>query len=351
MAISVQDARGLLTKGLVAVYKERPIVTSFLRSFFKVKESMTEKVSIEVRRGTEKIAVDVTRFDDGNLNIVSKSTEKLIKPPMYDEYIIANEHELYNVAVGAMQTGQGETYFKQLVEGLAEEMSISVDKIERAKEKQCADILETGIITLTNNDNIDYGRKAASLVAYSAARDFSIATVNPKEVFLTALKFIREKGRAQGSVYNAILGGEVLSALLANPLFQKEGDLKDWSLDQIKAPQRNSVGGTLHGQISVGSYKVNLWTYPEIYDNASGVQVPYINEKKMVIMPESTNFVMAFAAVPQLIENGGIIPQKGAILMTEYFDMKKTAHEIHAKSCPVAIPVAVDQIHTTTVLN
>jgi len=350
MSIAVQDARALLTKGLVAVYKEMPKTTSFLRSFFTVKESMTEKVSIEVRRGSEKVAVDVTRYDDGNLNIVSKSTEKLIKPPMYDEYIIANDHELYQVAVGAIQTGQGETYFKQLIDGLAEDMSMSVDKIYRAMEKQAADVLETGVVSLTNNANIDYGRKAASLVAYGAARDFSIATVNPKEVFLTALKFIREKGKAQGSVYNAILGGEVLSALFSNPLFQAEGDLKDWSLDSIREPQRNSVGGTLHGQISVGSYKVNLWTYPEVYDLA-GAQVPYINEKKMIIIPETTNFVMAFSAVPQLIENGGVIPQKGAILMTEYFDMKKTAHEMHAKSCPIAIPVAVDQIHTTTVLN
>ncbi len=350
MNISVQEARNLLTKALVAVYIERPKVTSFLRSFFTVKESMTEKISIEVRRGTEKVAVDVKKYDDGNLNILSKSTEKLIVPPMYDEYIIANDHELYKVAVGAMQTGQGATYFRQLVEGLAEDMAITVDKIERAMEKQCADILDSGVIQLTNNTNIDFGRKAASLVAYAAAHDWSVNTVNPKDVILTGLKFMRETGKAQGSVFNMILGSEALMALLANEKFQNENNLVNISLDSVREPQRNAVGGSLHGQISVGAYKVNLWTYPEVYDVA-GVSTPYIDGKKVVLLPENPNFIMSFAAVPQLIQDGGVIPQKGAYLFTDYFDMKKTAHEMHAKSRPVAVPVAIDQIWTCAVLN
>lgn len=350
MAISIQEARNLLTKGLVAVYKERPKTTGFLRSFFPAKESMTEKVSIEVRRGTEKIAVDVKKYDDGNLNIISKSTERLIVPPMYHEYIVANDHDLYQVTVGAMQTGQGETFFKQLVEGLAEDMGITVDKMERAMEKQCADVLETGVIQLANNTNIDFNRKSASMLAYAAGRDFSIGTVDPKAVFLTGLQFLREKGKSQGSVYNAILGNDVLVALLNNPLFQKQGDIKDWSLDSIREPQRNAVGGTLHGQISVGAYKVNLWSYPEVYDVA-GVSTPYVNDKKMILLPENPNFVLAFAAVPQLIQNGGTIPQKGAYLFSDYYDMRNTIHEMHAKTRPVAIPVAVDQIWTAKILN
>lgn len=351
MAITVQEARNLMTKSLVAVYRERPQVTGFLRSFFRTEESLTEKVSVEVRRGTEKIATDVKRYDDGNLNEISRSTERLIVPPLYDEYIVANDHELYTTTIGAIRSNQGETFFPQLIEALAEEMSMTVDKIERALEKQCADVLDSGTVVLTNNTNITYDRKAASLVAYSAAHDWSIGTVNPKTIILSGLKFLREQGKSQGSVYNMILGNDALMALLSNDIFTKEANLKDFSLDLIREPQRNASGGSLHGQISVGAYRVNIWSYPEVYDNASGTSTPYVNDKKMILLPENPNFVLAFAAAPQLIGENGTVPQRGQYLFTDYFDMRNTIHEMHAKTRPIAVPVAIDQIYTAQVLT
>lgn len=60
-SITTQMARGEFTKKVIDVYKEKPVVTSFLRSFFPEKTSVTKTVSIEVQRGTEKVAVDVAR--------------------------------------------------------------------------------------------------------------------------------------------------------------------------------------------------------------------------------------------------------------------------------------------------
>ena len=39
--ISTQDARGVFTQALIAVYKERTAPTAFLRSFFTTKEVST----------------------------------------------------------------------------------------------------------------------------------------------------------------------------------------------------------------------------------------------------------------------------------------------------------------------
>ena len=100
MNISTTDARALFTKMLVDVYRERTTPTSFLRSFFKVKEGRTKEVSIEVQRGTEMIAVDVERGTEGNRNKFSKSTEKIFVPPYYREYFDATDLDLYDRMFG-----------------------------------------------------------------------------------------------------------------------------------------------------------------------------------------------------------------------------------------------------------
>lgn len=349
MAIPIQDAQGLFTKKMIAVYKEKVSVTGFLRSFFPSVESMTSEVSIAVQRGTERVAVDVTRYSDGNRNQMTKSTEKIIKPPIYHEYLTANEHRLYNQTILALSLSDT-TFFSQLTAELADELMELQKKIERAIELQCKQVLEDGIVQLNSTTNIDYKRKAGSLVAYSSGNDFSIDTVDPRTVLAAGCKFIREKGKAQAGTYNAILGETALTALLNNAKFKTSADLKNVDLGQISPAQRLSEAATLHGEISVGSYKVRLWTYPEVYEDSNGNQQPYINPKKVIILPLVPKFNLVYGAVPQLIKNG-TIPQKGAYLIQEFLDEKRASHEVHIKSAPIAIPVAVDQIYTIQVIS
>lgn len=345
--IPIVDARGLFTKSLVSVYREKVSVMSFLRSFFEPVEVMTKEVSIAVQRGTEKVAVDVTRYSDGQRNSFDKSSEKTFVPPFYKEYMNANDHKLYDQVINALSLGNN-TFFAEMTAELAEDLMKLQEKIERAVELQCAQVMQTGVLTLNSMTDIDFKRKAASIVAYNAANDFSIATVDPRIVLKAGCEFIRQKGKSQGGTFNAILGDQAMSDLINNPFIQDSSDLKDYSIGQIREPQRNSVGGVLHGQLSVGSWKVNLWTYPEYYDNAAGVSTPYIDPKKVTMLPEAPKFKLVAAAVPQLIQNG-TVPQRGAYLIQEFLDEEKTAHKIMIKSTQVALPVAIDQLYTVTV--
>lgn len=347
--IPIVDARGLFTKSLVSVYREKVSVMSFLRSFFEPVEVMTKEVSIAVQRGTEKVAVDVVTYSDGNRNSFDKSSEKTFVPPFYHEYLTANDHRLYDQVMSALATGNN-TYFAEMTAELAEDLMKLQDKIERAVELQCAQIFETGIITLNSRTDIDFKRKATSIVAYNAANDFSVSTVDPRQVLKNGCDLIRANGKSQGGVFNGIFGEEALQELINNPFIQNSSDLKDISLGQINEPQRIATGGVLHGQLSCGAWKVNLWTYPEVYDNASGVSIQYVNPKKVTLLPTTPKFKRVSALVPQLIEDGSV-PQKGTYLVQEFVDRKKTAHEIHIKSAQVAIPVAIDQLYTITVLN
>jgi len=349
--ISTTDARALFTKMLVDTYRERPRATSFLRSFFQVKESATKEISIEVQRGTERLAVDVQRGTEGNRNQWALSTEKIFVPPYYREYFDATELALYDRLFGSTEISLG--VFTAFMDSVAEKLSILQDKIERAYELQCGQVFDTGIVTLQAGTNIDFKRKAASLLDLGSINSNRYWTDNtnstPHADLATACDFIRQKGKSQGATLNAIFGATALSTFLGNTKVTTRADIRNFSLDNVAAPQRNSVGGSLHGQVSVGAYNVNIWSYPETYDTAGGVATPYVNAKKVILVPENPKFVLAFAGVPQLID-GNSVPQKGAFIFGNYTDERNSAHIFDIKSAGVAVPTAVDQIYTVQVV-
>lgn len=347
--IPATEARSIFTKALIAIYQETPTPTAFLRSFFKMVEEGTKYLSIEVQRGSEKIAVDVLRGTEGNRNTFSKSTEKIFYPPYYREFMDATELDLYDRMFSP--TGMVDENMVSNFAGLvASKLKTLQAKIERAYEKQCADVFETGIVSLVSGDAIDFKRKAASLVDKGAGNYWATGAVDPFADLTAAGTFLRQVGKSQGGTLNAIFGSTALSDLLKNTTFTTRQNLFNMALDMVAAPQRNSVGASFQGQLTAGTFKVNIWSYPEFYDNGAGVSTPYMNPKNVVVLPENPNFVLGFAAVPQLIMNGGVSAVKGAYKISEKMDEYNAVHQFDIKSAGLAIPVAVDQIYTVKVV-
>jgi len=348
MSVSVNDARQVLTNAIIAVYAERTQVTSFLRSFFPPVYSNTKFVSIAVKRGTEKIAVDVLRGTGSNLNKKKRDTLKTLEPPHYSEASNVNELDIYDIAFGTLDPAM----MANLAVEQAEAIMDMTDKIDRAIEKQCADILHSGIIQLSNHDNIDFKRKAGSMVDLGAGNYWSTSTVDPMTALEDAGKFLREVGKVQGGTYNAIFGSDALNAMLNNPKFQaKYGSLKDITLGEIREPQRMATGASLHGRVTAGAYTFIVWTYPEGYEDANGDFQYYIESNKVIVLPEVTNFVTAYALVPQLPgDNANTSVSGGRYILREYIDNKHSNHVQEVKSAPVAVPVGIDRIYTVQVL-
>jgi hypothetical protein len=251
--------------------------------------------------------------------------------------------------------------YSQLTATVARRLNMLRNKIERRYELQCSQILQTGIVTLVNGDNINFNRKTASIVAYNSANDFSINTVNPYTVLETGAKFLREVGKAAGSVYNAIMGQSAWDAFLLNSIVINRNKLMAWPLDQLTAATRGATGYSYHGQVDAGSYRMNIFTYPEPYDVVTaGVRTSsyYIGDKNVIILPETPRFKLGFAAVPQLLRSGtGMIEdmelapiQASPYVVSDYVDPRLTTHDFTIKSAGVAIPTAVDQIYTIQVL-
>lgn len=346
-SIATSDARGLFTKMLVDIYRERVAVMSFLRSFFTVKESATKELSIEVQRGTEKLAVDVERGTEGNRNTFSRSTEKIFIPPFYREYFDATELALYDRLFSDTSIDDG--VFTNFLEQVAEKLGLLQDKIERSYELQASEVFETGIVQLNAGINIDFKRKAASLVDKTAGQYWATGTVSPYTDMEAAGDFLRKTGKSQGSVINVIMGAEAFADFLNNTIVKERADIRNFSMDVIAAPQRGAVGQSFHGQVSAGAYRFNIWSYPEFFDNSSDVSTPYVNPKKVIFLPETPRFTLGFAAVPQLLTEGQAV-RKGAFIIGDFKDVRNAKHDFDIKSAGVAIPVAVDQIYTLQVV-
>jgi len=345
-SIPQEQFRKIFTQALVDVYRERAVPTGFLRSFFPQEVNLTKYVSIEVQRSNEKVAVDVVpSASDGTLNQATKSTQKILYPPMYWEYIDATDHYLYDVAIGQ----QTPTAFQQLVRELAEEQVKIREKIERAYELQAAQTLLDGIVQLKSGDNIDFRRKSGSMVDISSSAPWSTPSNDPRDVLQDAGKFLRQQGKVQGTVLNCICGDNAIKYFLESDFLKNYGDLTQVNLLNVAEPQRNAQGGTLHGEVSAGPYRVRMWSYPEYYTDENGALQPYLNEDKIIVIPEQPRFRMAFGAVPQLLGPRGAVPQSGAFYTFDYMNERAAAHEVHTKSRGVSIPTAVDQIFTAKV--
>lgn len=358
--IATSQARAMFTSMCVDVYQDMLDPTNFLRSFFPSVQEFVRYLSIQVERDLELVAVDVMRGTEGNRNKFSKSTEKVFEPPYYREYTDLTDIDLYDRMFGSVAIDAG--IFSQIIAITARRLKMLRNKIERALEIQCSQVLQTGIVTLVNGDSINYLRKSASLVANSGGNTWATITVDPFESLLTGFQFLRTVGKSPDVVFNVICGQQAYHDLINNPFYQKKvtQNLNN-NIDSVNPAQRTAAGAAFHGVLSIDSWKANMWTYPQSYDLVSGgttTPTPYIANGNVVIIPENPRFKMGFAAVPRVLRSGNGSMADTALVSTtdsaqqflveDYIDPRLTAHIMDIKSAALAIPTAVDQIYTLT---
>lgn len=351
MPISQSDAYGLFTKKIIDVYQERIPVKKFIRNFFPSTFSPTKRVSIEVVRGTEKVAVDVVRGSEGNFNTFSKRSEKMYEPPFFREYHNATESDVYDRVLGA-QGSDNTRLFAQLLDDVADRTMQCQDKIERAMELQCIQFMQTGIVTMVNGDNINFNRRPTSIVDLNLGSNGGYF-YNDSDVFAqfqAGCKWLRAFGKTSSETFIAIFGEKALQDFMNNAKFLSRQDLFNMKLDQILPPQQGTEGGVFHGTISAGPYRVQIWSYPEVYDNASGVSTDYIDTNKVLLTVPKPRWQFAHCLVPQVIMPGTTVaPQKGAWLYGEYIDSRKAKHDFDVQTACVPVPTRIDQVYTMIV--
>jgi hypothetical protein len=359
--IPISDARGVFTRQLIAVWNELSELKpkSFLNSFFEKKVTNTKEVSVQVRRGTELVAVDVLRGTNGNRNQITRHTEKLFVPPFYNEWFDATELDKYDLLFGTNVVDASVETVNSVIESAVEKLQVLRYKIERAYELQASNVFASGIVTLKSGDNIDFKRKAASMIDLSTLGYWNDPNVDPKLALQNAGIFLRNVGKAVDGEFNVIMGTNAF-AMFSNSKFVTSQNYNIYiKLMELKMAQANAEGGYFHGQLSVGPYIYNIWTYPEIYEDSTLTAIPYVDPDHVYIIPlRSGKFTMAYAGVPAIIRDSRsdefpqLISQTAAdYVINNYIDPFQKKHVFEVLSAGLTVPVSIDRIYSFKATN
>lgn len=353
MAISTASARGEFTKAVLGAIETYAEPTLFMKSFFKTKTTEALELSLEVRRRGRRMAVDVKRGTEGNITRADKSTEKIYIPPFYDEKFNLTNLEGYRRIFGESNEISG-GHWARVVSKVGEEVAYNVDAINRRYEKQASQALTTGIVTMKNGDDIDYLRKVESLVAFNAAHNWGLNTVNPGAIMETGAQFLVREGMVSpGTTFNVIMGRDAWNAFRANELRAAEGDIKDQKFQDLLSPMNFGLGAVVMGRYSYGSYNFVIWGYEGVYENESGVTTEYMDPKKIIMLPNEQTFTFGFGGTPAEISVNGTEmfgQMEGEFNYYKYNDMAKTASFFGVRSAGVAILDKIDTVWTAQVI-
>lgn len=362
MAISIQDHSALLTKKIVGKFEEMiPVKTGFA-GWFPEETTPSLEVDVEVQRDTDGIAVDVVRFTEGNKNKSTKVSEHKYIPPYFKEDYDFQRDQVYMNTIALGSGMDNALVNRQLAVNALKQVSKNRDKVIRAIRKQQADVLQDGIVRLTNGDNIDYGRKPASMVNVSTGGNYwsVAASATPITDIRKGMDFLRNVGNSGGSAVNVIMRSAALEAFLATTQVKEQGPnvIQQIQRININMPQFDGVSGfAFHGQIAAGDFSVNLWTYNEKYTDANNATQYYLAENTVVMIPDDFQGKTVFGGLPTMNRtniNGVSTALPGIVeatyLIRNYSDEKTMSSTIELTSAPLVVPFTIDKIYTMQVL-
>lgn len=261
-----------------------------------------------------------------------------------------------------MSRGVGQTeyddpsFLAEFIARVTDDQVENQELILRSIEKQAADVLFTGGVTLINNDSLDYKQKATH--NFTTAIDWDAAGGLPLDDLETACNLNRKDGKDQSAM--VIMGEQALKDFLNNAQVQEFGDFRRINRMDITPPTFNEMGAAFHGEVSVGSYRLQIWTYPQFYLVPTGFSlanegtlVPYVPTDKVVVLSQNVRFDLVYAGIPQLVNR--VDPRLSAMGMTSvpsrvatdfhpYAVVDDTAVSVKTgvRSAPLCIPTQID---------
>lgn len=278
--------------------------TGFLSRRFTVKPGgiySGDKVAIDIQRFGEDVAVAIKKCTGPNLNDIDIFTTKEFTPPAYGEAFPLDVCDLLNRMAGVDPfTAAGTEFAAQLVAKMAQGFMLVDAKIQRAVEQQASQILQTGVLTLTDKNGatvytLDFKPKATHFPTVGTAWS-TAATATPLDDIKSLADVIRSDGKVNPN--RITFGEQAFSDFLNSDQVQAALDNRRIETGFID-PEMEDSGAVNQGRIWIGSYVYDMWTYPEEFkDPQTGNPVKYIADDKVIVDSTRTRFDMTSARVP-----------------------------------------------------
>ena len=291
-------------EGWLQLFTQMRSPNGFLTRMFTVKPGGIyngDKIALDIQRFGEDVAIAIKKCTGPNLNDIDEFTTKEFKPPSYGEAFPLDVCELLNRMAGVDPFSAAMTEFAgQLVAKMAQGFMLVDDKIKRAVELQASQILQTGILTLTDKNGntvytLDFKPKATHFPTTGTSWS-NTGSADPLSDLESLAKIIRADGKVNPD--RLIFGDTALRNFLKNDEVQTMLDNRRIDVGDI-APEFDDSGATFYGFVWVGSYRFEMWTYPDTFkDPQTGNATEYINSDKVIMTSSRTRLDMTAARVP-----------------------------------------------------
>jgi hypothetical protein len=310
--------------------------------------SESEKLEIDIIRDDRHVAVDVLRGGGlGNGNTATRYTTKEYAPPLYAEEAPITASMLNKPLPGKSeydQVSRAEAFMIHAARVAVRESH----KILRALERQAAEALLSGTVTLKNTESIDFKKKASHSVVPVAKWD---AAGNP----ITDIQALCDATFRDGKMKpdTSIFSPEAWDAFINNSNAKAYLDNRRIEPGRVN-PSEVMDGATYQGRVWIGDYHLDMYTYNEFYFDGTN-NVNYMTPGSVIVMNRTARLQVGFAAVELLPEaeqayrdlNMPPFPElaKGEMVPYAY---PKLPNAVFAgvQSAPLVMPTAIDTIGT-----
>lgn len=296
---------------MLAAYLQMASPTMFLSGFFQSPPRNfhnSEDVEIDIVRGQEDVAVVLTDLSTGyRMNETDIFSNKRLKPPIFKEAVSISAFTLLDRVPGDTPF-QDPSYRGNLIARMFSSVTQIEAKIRRSIEQQCAQVLQTGIITLSDSGGVDlytldYLPKAAHFPTTSNAWDGGGATIAPDISSLAEV--IRGNGLADPN--QLIMGINAFEAFIADADIQKRFDNRRINQGAIEPMAVNGEGGAFRGVVDIGNYKYDIWTYGGRFKDAqTGVSTQYLTPSSCIVRVSDARMDLTFGNIPNIGRELGV---------------------------------------------
>ncbi|MEN1985265.1 major capsid protein [Paenibacillus hubeiensis] len=309
----------------------------------------TEEIEIQTKKGHRPLAPYVNELLPGKVVLRSGWTSKTWKPALLKPMRVITRHDLKVKQAGEtlINPKTPEERYQELV---TQDLAELIETIDRRKMQQLSDIMFKGTTeqigegvhqvldweftnkTILSGDDL-FSNPTTDVLAFLEEWKLAVMRKSGK----TPTKLL-----ATADVATRIMRHETVLALIKtdNTAVITPGQLNQ----QIQA---GTDGVIFHGYLAqVG---LSVWSYTNSYTDEEGVEVPYIPEGTLALLPEGKPFQFMYGA--NLVgEDDNIKLARAKIFPQVFFNREPVSRKLQLLSKPICVPENVDGWYVAKVL-
>lgn len=344
------------TRRMIAVYDQMKSPTMFLSGFFStpaVNFHNTEEVEIDIVRSEEDIATVITDMTTGsNVKTFDGFTNKSFLPPIYSEAAALNSFDLMKRNAGENPFQNPDFQASATLRAMRQFRSLEA-MVRRGVELQASQVLQTGVLTLTDKSgnaaySLDYKPKATHFptvgTSWASAAGDKLGDVD------ALAQVIRNDGLSDPDVL--IFGDNAWKNFIEDDGVKALLDNRRMQLGDVR-PEGRGEGATFMGNIWIGSYRYEMWTYSGRYKHpATGVITRFLDVNNVIVMSSTGRLDLTFGSIPLVGSGARALPglprrinlTGGGFGMTTNSWITPSGENlfVSAGTRPLCIPTAID---------